>query len=51
MKDLSKIFLAISGAFMFAALLNTDEVVGLVAVGLFVFCYVYDENLRRKFHV
>ena len=51
MKTGTKIMLWVASAFMFASFMNLDEIVGLIAVGIFAFCYIYDEKLRRKFYV
>ncbi len=34
---------------MFGAVITLNEVVGILGVGIFAFCYIYDPNFRRVF--
>ena len=39
----------ISLGLMFGAFITLNETLGLLAVGIFIFCYIYDEKVRRVF--
>lgn len=49
MKRLTKALTMISLGLMFGAFITLNETLGLLAVGIFIFCYIYDEKVRRVF--
>lgn len=49
MKALTKALGMISFGLLFGAFITLDATIGIMAVGIFVFCYVYDPKVREAF--
>lgn len=49
MKEVTKISTYVGFGFLIAGILNTEVTLGLIAMGLFAFSFMYDEKFRRMF--
>lgn len=49
MKLLTKSLTMMGFGLMFGAFITLNEILGLVATGIFIFCYIYDPDFRRVF--
>lgn len=49
MKNLTRSLYFIAIGLIIASFVNLDVIVGLVAVGIFAFLFIYDDGFRRMF--
>lgn len=49
MKLLTKALTMFALGLLFGAIITLNEVIGLLGVGIFAFCFIYDPECRRVF--
>lgn len=49
MKLLTKALTMFAFGLLFGAIITFDEALGLLGVGIFAFCYIYDPAMRKVF--